>query len=393
MAGFSNLRVFVLLVFPLLAFLHSTGAEADTPTAPLSIAGQPVVEVATGVSHTCARIQDGRLFCWGENSMGQVGNNSTTHRSTPTLVHMRPTDTLQIVAGGDHSCALRADGTVICWGANYSGQLGDGTTTNRLAPRVVAGLANITQIAAGGAHTCALRANGRIFCWGGNYYGALGDGTNSDRTTPVALQGLWSKGGAIQIAAGGSNTCMVHQNGRVACWGSNQFGQLGDGTTINRTTPVAAESLRNITQVSTGNVHSCALRQNRRVFCWGFNDAGRLGQSSLQEFIATPLRVRNLSQVTQISAGGNHNCARRETGRVFCWGGNNSGSLGDGTTTSRFKPERVQGINNALQVAAGGSFSCGIRQDGQARCWGRNSHGQIGDGTTLDRLTPVIVAN
>ncbi len=183
--------------------------------------------MAAGGAHTCALRNDGTVYCWGDNWEGQLGDG-TTALSRPTPVAVAGlTGATALAAGGSHTCALQSDGTVACWGDNYYGQLGDGTTTSRPTPVAVAGLSGATALAVGGSHTCALRNDGTVACWGANYYGQLGDGTFTDRLTPTAVAGL---SGATAIAARGSHTCALLADGTARCWGNNEYGQLGDGT-------------------------------------------------------------------------------------------------------------------------------------------------------------------
>ena len=291
-------------------------------------------QVAAEGNQTCALTTAGGVKCWGYNSSGQLGDGTTTNRTTPVEVVGLSSGVAVVAAGAFHTCALTSAGSVKCWGSNYSGPLGDGTTTNRSAPVDVVGLSSgVTQIAAGGNQTCALTTAGGVKCWGGNYSGQLGDGTTTNRTAPVDVVGLSS--GVTQIAAGGNQTCALTTAGGVKCWGSNYSGEVGDGTTNNRTTPV------DVVGLSSG--------------------------------------------VTQIAAGGNHNCALTTAGGVKCWGYNSSGQLGDGTTTNRTTPVDVVGLSSGVtQIAAGwGTHTCALTyrrgcevlgQQPSRRAWRRFDH-------------------
>ena len=195
--------------------------------------------IDTGGNHTCMIVGGGHVRCWGYNFFGQLGDGTTTDRLTPTTV-TGLTGAVQITAGNSHTCALLADGTARCWGNNFSGQIGDGTTTSRLTPSAVTGLTGTVQITTGSDHSCALLADGTARCWGANFFGQLGDGTTTDRLTPTTVTGLT---GAVQISSGGFLTCAVRADGTARCWGNNGVGQLGDGTTTNRTSPVAVFGL------------------------------------------------------------------------------------------------------------------------------------------------------
>ena len=272
----------------------------------------------------------------------------------PAESSARPT---QISVGYDHTCALTSDGRVKCWGLNKYGQLGDGTTTGRFTPVDVEGLTSkVTQISAGSFHTCAVTSDGGVKCWGNNKGGSLGDDTFEDRYTPVDVKGLTS--GVTQISVGDDHACALTSAGGVKCWGFNEYGQLGDGTTTGRFTPVDVEGLTsNVTQISAGSAHTCAVTSAGGVKCWGGDGHGQLGDGTDENDYCdgyaldrvcgrlTPIDVKGLtSKVTQVSAGGAHTCVLTSAGGVKCWGDNEDGKLGDGTTGHSFAPVDVKGL-------------------------------------------------
>jgi alpha-tubulin suppressor-like RCC1 family protein len=207
--------------------------------------------------------------------------------------------------------------------------------------------------------------------------------------TLVAVRGL---SGATALAAGNAHICALLQTGTVQCWGRNESGQLGDGTSGgSRATPVAVRGLSGVTALAAGSAHTCALLQTGTVQCWGLNDNGQLGDGTTANR-ATPVAVRGLSGVTALAAGGAHTCALLQTGTAQCWGSNFSGQLGDGTTTDRLTPAVVSGLSGVTALAAGWDHTCAVLQTGTVQCWGSNFSGQLGDGTTTDRLTPVAVS-
>jgi alpha-tubulin suppressor-like RCC1 family protein len=284
---------------------------------------------------------------------------------------------------------VRSDGTVWAWGDNYYGDLGNGTTaTPSSTPVQVPGLTGVVQVAAGASDSLALRSDGTVWAWGYNFHGQLGDGSTTDRTTPVQVAGLTE---VTQIAAGDYHSLAVRSDGTVVAWGNNAQGELGDGTTTNRTTPVAVSGLTNVTQIAGGWQHSVALRSDGTVAAWGANNYGQLGDGTTTNS-TTPVQVAGLTTVTQIAAGttGDHTLAVRSDGTVAAWGANNSGQLGDGTTTNRTTPVTVSGLSDVTRVSAGGAHSVAVRSDGTV-AWGANYYGQLGDGTTINRTTPVIV--
>jgi alpha-tubulin suppressor-like RCC1 family protein len=343
------------------------------------------VGLAAGSWHTCGLRVSGQMACWGDNFAGALGDGTTTDRHTPVAV-TGLTDVIAATAGFGHTCALRINGHVACWGRNWYGQVGDNTTTHRQIPVAVTGLTDVTAVAANdqSQHTCALRSNGEVACWGYNEAGQLGDGTTTHRQTPVAVVDLTD---ATAITTGTYHTCALRGDGQVTCWGHNVEGQLGDGTTTDRHTPVAVVGITDATAIAAGENHSCALRSSGEVACWGgFPLGDGTANSSL-----TPVAVVGLTDATAITVGGHHTCALRSNGRVACWGSNLMGQLGDGTTTHRHSPVAVVGLTDATAVVGGEVHTCALRRAGHVVCWGANLYGALGDGTTVDRHSPVPV--
>jgi alpha-tubulin suppressor-like RCC1 family protein len=361
---------------------------------PVEVSGlsSGVAAIAAGAWHTCALTAGGGVQCWGYNSNGQLGNRKFGYRAIPVDVSGLANGAVRIAAGDSHTCALTAGGGVKCWGYNYYGQLGDGTTTWRNTPVEVSGLTSgVTAIATGGYHTCALTVGGGVKCWGYNYSGQLGDGTTTQRTAPVDVSGLSS--GVAAIAAGGWHTCALTAGGGVKCWGYNYYGQLGDGTSTNRTTPVDVSGLTSgVAAIAAADYHTCALTAGGGVKCWGVNWYGQLGDGTTTDS-NTPVDVSGLSSgVTAIAAGGWHTCALTVGGGVKCWGYNSYGQLGDGTWTQRTTPVDVSRLTSGVDaIAAGDSHTCALTAGGGVQCWGYNDYGQLGDGTTTWRNTPVDV--
>lgn len=349
-----------------------------------------VAAIDGGWAHNCILTTVGGVACWGTNAYGQLGNGSTTQSSTPVTVVGLGSGVAAITAGGYHSCAVTAAGAAKCWGYNLSGQLGDGTATDRNVPVDVVGLGSgAAAIGAGDDHTCALTTSDAAKCWGDNWYGQLGDGTTFARSTPVDVVGL---AGGAAIAAGGHHTCALLTVGGVECWGENWRGQLGDGTITNRSIPVAVAGLANAAAIVAGGGHTCALAATGGVKCWGANWNGQLGDGMATQR-STPANVAGLeSGVAAIAAGERHTCAVTTAGAAKCWGNNGYNQLGDGTWISNSTPVDVAGLGNGVAaVAAGEGHTCVLLMDGGAKCWGDNWYGQLGDGTTTDRSTPVDV--
>jgi alpha-tubulin suppressor-like RCC1 family protein len=369
------------------------GTTTDRST-PVDVSGltSGVDAIAAGWRHTCALTAGGGVKCWGDNGDGQLGDGTTTDRTTPVDVSGLSSGVDAIAAGGSHTCALTAGGGVKCWGRNSYGQLGDGTTTDRNMPVDVSGLTSgVDAITAGASHTCGVTVGG-VKCWGNTAFGQLGDGTTTDRNTPVDVSGLSS--GVDAIAAGRDHTCALTAGGGVKCWGRNVYGQLGDGTTTRRTTPVDVSGLTSgVDVIAAGEYHTCGVTAGGGVKCWGSNEYGQLGNG---KFGYGPILadVSGLSSgVDAIAAGRDHTCALTAGGGVKCWGYNGYGQLGDGTTTHRTTPVDVSGLTSGVDaITAGHYHACALTVGGGVKCWGYNGYGQLGDGTTTHRTTPVDVS-
>jgi len=370
------------------------GTAEDNPM-PVDVSGLSggVVAVVGGYQHTCALTTAGGVKCWGDNYNGQLGELTTIINPTPVDVSDLSSGVKAIAAGGFHTCALTTAGGVKCWGDNYYGQLGDGTTTNNPTPVDVSDLSSgVAAVSAGWDHTCALTTSGGVKCWGSNNYGQLGDGTTKDGPMPVDVSGLLD--GVETIAAGGDHTCAVTISGGVKCWGANNSGQLGDGIVVNKPTPVDVSGLAiGVESISAGGDHTCAVTSSGGVKCWGANNSGQLGAGTWSEYVPTPVDVSGLSNgVAAVSAGFAHTCALTTSGGVKCWGTNGYGGLGDGTTTGKTSPVDVSGLSSGVvAIAAGAFFTCALTTSGGVKCWGDNICGQLGDGTELDKATPVDV--
>ena len=296
------------------------------------------MQIALGNQHTCALLSSGGVKCWGQGVNGQLGIGSYAGKSTPTTLTTLTSSVTQIVAGAYHNCALLSSGGVKCWGDNPFGQPGDGTTITSTTPKAISTLtAGVTQLAAGEMHTCALLSTGGVKCWGYNDFGQLGDGTTASKNIPTDLLTLTS--GVTQIAAMGYNTCALLSSGGVKCWGRGDSGQIGDGGTTAKKTPTILPTLTSgVTPIATGGGFTCALLSTGGIMCWGWNVSGQLGDGTTTDS-STPTSLSTLTAgVTQIGLGSAHSCAILSSGGVKCWGENSSNELGDGTTTNRSTP-------------------------------------------------------
>lgn len=286
--------------------------------------------------HTCARRRTGQLYCWGMDDWGQLGDGGTnTNQSQPVEVAGGRTGWSGVSAGGGSTCAVRLGGRLFCWGDDSTAQLGDGgTDTSQSSPvEVIGGRTDWASVTVGDGHTCARRTTSRLFCWGRDDHGQAGDGGGVDpsRGTPVQVAGNrtdWSK-----VTAGSAHTCARRADGRLFCWGFGIYGQRGDGTHLaNRGAPFEVLGGRtDWASVSAGGQHTCARRTTGRLFCAGYDGSGQLGVGGGQTDRATPTQVAgSRTDWSVVSAGGAHTCALRSSGRLFCWGANAYGQVGDG---------------------------------------------------------------
>ncbi len=342
---------------------------------------------------TCGVRTDGTLWCWGHNGQGQLGDGTTTNRSTPRRIGNRA-DWSSVAPGLTHTCATRTDGTAWCWGFNSQGELGDGTTTQRLRPVQVAGASGWTAVSAGSTHTCGLRGDGVAWCWGSEGFGKLGNDKHGRRfsATPVKVH---SNAHWVSLNAGDEHSCAIREDHSAWCWGSNVNGQLGIGSAGRRTSrdiPVRAGSASDWTVLRAGYEATCGIRSGGTAWCWGDNSSGQVGDGTTTlRRIPTPVGTR--SDWAAVEPGGSHTCGVRTAGTAWCWGSNDHGQIGNGSLSSSATPTRVGSATTWVSVSAGGNIyqnhTCGTRSTGVAWCWGDNVNGQVGDGTNKDRLAPV----
>jgi alpha-tubulin suppressor-like RCC1 family protein len=369
-----------------------TGTRSHTPvTVSLDGGGDftGAVSVATGAGHTCALRADGTVHCWGDNSGGQLGNGG--------LEAVQPVQVLgnavSLATGFFHTCAVVVGGTVQCWGFNAEGQIGNNQTGGDvLIPTQVsaARLGDAVAVTAGGSHTCARRADDTVRCWGQNVFGQLGNSINADEDEPVPVVGIDPAPSARAIATGHLHTCAARASGNAACWGDNGSGQVGNGTQTDQSSPVAVGGLTGVLAVASGALHTCALRFDGTVWCWGDNSTAQLGNSSAGSLATSPVRVTDITDAVAISAGNRHTCAVRVGGRISCWGYNASAQLGDGSGSTGPKAVPVTVVRlgggdllDAIAVAAGGNHTCALHVGGSVSCWGGNTFGEVGDATTV----------
>lgn len=489
--------------------------SAEYKSVPTQVPGiSDAVYIGAGDNQSFVIKRDGTALAWGRNDFGQLGDGTKIDRNTP--VQVKNLSGLTVIHGGrDHVIALKSDGTVWSWGSNDLYQLGNGTDIPySYTPVQVTGLTNVVDIEAEFYTNKALTGDGKLWSWGSGSGGAHGDGLTARRNIPfqspvdtspspiritsanvpqkhvifydydtgpsyqeilinfsefldkdtvnmdnvyllddqghkltenyyVGVTDLYrsktirilpqflipgekytlkvenikdilgfkletpyqveievkigpnTNNYAKTLSAGGFHSLGqrgdIYAPEKIYAWGDNTFGQLGDGTTIDRPAPVEVKGLSNVTQLSAGGFHSLALK-NGEVWAWGNNEYGQLGNDSGKDSLL-PIKIANLSDIVEISAGDSHNLALRADGTVWAWGANLSGQLGDGTFIHRFTPVRIENLENIIAISAGGEHNLAIRYDGTVWAWGRNDNGQLGDGSQENRLTPVQIPN
>ncbi|MFC9702016.1 RCC1 domain-containing protein [Streptomyces sp. NPDC056943] len=358
------------------------------------VAAAVALTALAGPAH--AEPRDPWVRTWGLNIGGQLGNGTTLDQITPgSVTGVARGDVRELSAGGYNSnvsfaLALLSDGTVLSWGGNTSGQLGNGTTTAQSFPATVAGLSGVTSIsAAGGPFALAVRG-GRVLAWGTNASGQLGNGlTTPDKdglaTRPVSVQSL---NRVRDVSAGCGHSVALRDDGTVWTWGGNGQGQLGNGTTSDRNTPQKVPGLDDVVAIAAGCSHTLALTAEGTVKAWGRNANGQLGNDST-EVSAVPVEVRHLDGVAKVFAGAHQSYAVLDDGTVRAWGWNGQGQLGDGTTVDRTTPVPVPGLSDVQELAAGWQHTLAVLTDQSVLAWGNNSNGQLGNGTTESSLAPV----
>ena len=362
-------------------------------------------QVSGGQDHTCGVTTDWLAYCWGDNFTGRLGlgTSGDDGRLTPAAV-VGGLRFKQVSAGESFSCGVTIEELAYCWGDNSVGQLGNGTLTGpercdpahvpggkpcSTRPAPVAGGLRFAQIAVGSEHTCAVSSSDRrAYCWGRNLSGQLGDGTTTLRLQPVAVAGGRH---FRQVSSGYTHTCGVTTDDKAFCWGGNNRGQLGDSTNVGRLRPTEVSGHRQFQQLAAGRWHSCGVTTTGRAFCWGDGRSGQLGNGKAY-LSYWPRAVAGGLVWTRVTVGRDHSCGETSTNQAYCWGFNLDGELGNGTVDPHLSPVAVAGGLAFKQVSAGWAHTCGKTAAGVLYCWGLNASGQLGDGTQMNRLTPARVA-
>lgn len=407
---------------------HASGATTVT----WSVIDTGWVSLAAGEGHSCGISVKGQLYCWGNNSSGQLGDGTMAPRASPTLVG-GATDWTSIATGGletcgirgggqlycwgqrlapgwnaptptrvgtdadwmfvsigaVHACAIRSNGQLYCWGLNQHYQLGDGTNALRVIPTRVGTESDWTSVVASDEHSCGIRGTGMLYCWGTNYWGRLGIGPGGSHVPArVGTATNW-----VTVSARYGHTCGILSPGELYCWGLNASGQLGDGTTTERNAPARVGSDSDWVDVALGRGHSCGVRASGGVWCWGNNRSGELGNGvSNGNYERRPVTSSVSSGAVALVAGVSYTCSLHSSGATYCWGRNDHGKLGIGAFGgAKNTPTAVASASSWSSVSSGGSHSCGITDSGALYCWGSNLRGGLGDGGISNQPAPVRV--
>ena len=368
--------------------VNSSCYDSNVPV-PVTRYSQPlsdVIAVAAGDKHSMALTSWGYVLAWGDNSSGQLGDFSTTPRGRPQYVKHFWTilqGVRAIAAGGSHSLAALANGSLVAWGNNKFGQLGDGTWIQKSVPFPVQGVSAITGIAAGGWHSLARDADGNVFAWGRNKRGQLGNGSFGDKNTPVPVSLGPSPQKLVSVAAGREHSMALKSDGTAWSWGRNVQGQLGRTTAPNNEPNPGQIPLADVARISAGANHSLATQTDGTVWAWGSNAQGQFGMPTLFPWIhRAPLEIQGLEGVTTVAAGAGYSLFSKVPWTMWTWG---PGGIGDGTFHSRETPGPVDGPTWVVSMAAGNQFNLAVAPTGRVWAWGFNTKGQLGDGgSTFD---------
>lgn len=377
-----------------------SGAFLIPTFASTSSSGTPP-QVALGQKHSCAIDTHRTLKCWGQNWDGQVGDGTNLDKIEPTTISLGNDDTkaTQIKAGGSHTCAVDNLNVLKCWGNNEHGQVGDDTNENRTEPTTISLVdagSYATQIELGSYHTCAIDNHNVLQCWGQNYHGQLGDGSTEGKKKPVIIS-LGDDTDVIHIELGEGHTCAVDDLKNLLCWGANGSGQLGDGTMEDKSNPTTI-SLGDDThpkKIELGHFHSCAIDNHNVLKCWGSNSSGQLGDGT-NDYKTEPTAVSLSGNddtifAIDIALGDRHTCIVDNYNVLKCWGQNLYGQIGDGTKLDKKEPTTISfgGSSSAAQMSLSQFHSCVFNDSHQLFCWGKNYDVQNGVGT--ENLLPRLV--
>jgi len=341
-----------------------------------------IITLAAGSEHTCVIKSDHSLWCWGNNSEGEIGDGTKEMRTSPVRVG-EDNDWTKIALGLQYSCATKLDHSLWCWGDNSETQLGDATLDEIFVPTQIdlghdvesLNLASQTQT------TCEIDTLNTLYCWGQNFWGQAGSDTYD---TPVAPAQVGEEGEWSSVTVGALHGCAIKLNGTLWCWGANYLGQLGNGTYVGTIAPLAIGELENWQFTSVGSSESCVINDEGDLWCWGFNASGQLGDGT-EDLQGTPVAIAEEESWSSVSIGGGaFTCAIHTDKSLWCWGDNASGQLGDGSLDNKNTPYQIDAGNDWAIIQTGDSHACALKTSGDLYCWGKGASGQLGVADMVD---------
>jgi len=349
--------------------------------------GLQLSRVAAGADHSCAVAADQSLWCWGANATGQLGNGGLVEASLPQRV--AGVSWRDVATGYGETCALQVGGGLFCWGNNGSGQLGNGSSkagsSVAIPLQVTGGI--WTSVSVGEYHVLGLQQDGTLWTWGDDSSDQLGDSLvpSAGRASPGQIgTSQW-----LAVSAGSLHSCAIQSDQTLLCWGNNSDGQLGDGTTLMRINPTQTIGTAWAT-VSAGLYHTCAIKPDGTLWCWGDNSNGQLGIATTTSSNSSPVQVSvGTATWLAVTAGQTHTCGLQSDKTLWCWGNNVDGQLGIGSNQASTIPTAVAPGSVWTEASAGGAHTCAVASDGSLWCWGRNASGQLGIGGMISRTSPV----
>jgi len=352
--------------------------------------------LALGYHHTCSILDNGTAICWGHDGYEQLGDGGNSDR------HVRPSEPVSSSDGSTYrsifsthhrTCALTFSGSLFCWGQNDWGESGDGTSNTYSSPTVpvmIPSNRSVVTVGMGEQHTCAILDDDSLMCWGRDQDGEIGNGIEEDvaQYTPISIV-IPTIRNAISVDGGHTNTCVLFDDGGIMCWGKDHVGQNGDGgsssTTHSPGSNVALPEGRSAIDLSVGAYHSCAVLDDFSITCWGWNAYGQIGDNTTTDAISPVLvQLPAGAKATDVDAGDHHTCAVLENGSVNCWGWNKYKQV-SGSDWTILTPQHVDGTNSFVHVVVAARHSCALAENGTISCWGENGNGQLGIGNTHDK--------